>query len=327
MSALDLVAIGTQIVLPVTLIAWLAFRPLSGGVGLLVQALATGLVLTTLLLIGVWMIPPWWTPYLYLTVWFGIVLGGSRLRLRSRKHRDRSFSSALGTLLFAVIGLLCLTLTTQAITGRWIPSGGTATAMRFPLGPGTYLVANGGANSRVNGHVMTLKPTTTRQADYRGQSYGVDLIKIDRLGLRAAGWRPERPAAYAIFGEPVFAPCSGAVIRVSDGQQDMPVPTTDTSRLEGNHVAIQCDGVIVLLAHLRQGSVRVAPGDRVASGAWIGNVGNSGQTTEPHLHIHVQRLPESGALLSGDPLFLTFDGHFPVRNERITIEGTEVSGG
>lgn len=106
---------------------------------------------------------------------------------------------------------------------------------------------------------------------------------------------------------------------------DMPVPETDTSRLKGNHVMIDCGEYAVLLAHFRNGSLRVREGEGVTKGQELGEAGNSGQSTEPHLHVHVQRLPEAGPILSGEPLHLTFDGRFPVRNDRLKIRLMQLS--
>lgn len=60
----------------------------------------------------------------------------------------------------------------------------------------------------------------------------------------------------------------------------------------GNHVTIDHgNGVHSLYAHLRRGSVRVAVGDRVSAGDVIGEVGNSGNTSEPHLHFQLMDRP------------------------------------
>ena len=100
--------------------------------------------------------------------------------------------------------------------------------------------------------------------------------------------------------------------------RDMLVPQPDTTLLEGNHVLVNCGEFAVLLAHLKEGSVRVAVEDYVEVGQKIAEVGNSGQTFEPHLHIHVQRLAHNGeSFVSGEPLHVTFNSVFPVRNLRI----------
>jgi murein DD-endopeptidase MepM/ murein hydrolase activator NlpD len=64
----------------------------------------------------------------------------------------------------------------------------------------------------------------------------------------------------------------------------------DRANAAGNHIVIRVNGVDIhlLLAHLKNGSVSVNIDDRVSKGQPIGKVGNSGNTTEPHLHIHAQ---------------------------------------
>lgn len=222
--------------------------------------------------------------------------------------------------IFCLLGGSASLFITKSLAGRGLPEDAAVIDLSFPMGPGIYLVANGGSDAVINAHFLTLDPKTERQAAYRGQSYAVDFIKINALGFRAAGWRPRNPDAYAIFGQPVLAPCDGQVIQSRDGQVDMVVPEMDHSQIEGNHVTLQCGDVAVFLGHLRQGSVSVSQGDEVVRGDRVGEAGNSGQTGEPHLHIHAQRLPSSGPMLSGDPLYLTLDGIFPIRNQRLVIK-------
>lgn len=316
MNVIDLSAIGLQILLPLALIGWLAFSPLHSRMGFLLQALATGCALFALLLSAVWMIPPWWVPFVYVTFWLVAVLGRGNNRLRASAWLPRTPSAWTAVVGFIALSVWAGSVIVSALAGRHPPSDTRVVDLEFPLGPGEYLVASGGGSAAVNGHFLTLHPTTERQRAYRGQSYAVDLIGLGSWGMRAPGWRPSDPAAYAIFGKTVFAPCDGTVIAAKDGMPDMPVPTTDTSRLEGNHVIVQCGDVAVLLAHFERDSVSVEVGDVVETGQPVGRVGNSGQSTEPHLHIHVQGIPDRGPMLSGDPYFLTFEGDFPVRNER-----------
>lgn len=282
--------------------------------------LATGLVLGALLLTAIWLIPPWWTPYCYLGLWLTTVLFRSPEAMRSSALAPRSGGGRVVLVVLFFVSAGATSAILLALGGRSPPSGQPIVDLSFPMGSGRYLIANGGASAVVNGHFATLQPKTDRQRAYRGQSYAVDIIKLGPWGLRTRGWRPTDPAAYAIFGELVRAPCSGSVLSAVDGKPDMPVPVVDTSLLEGNHVLIHCEEFAVLLAHLQRGSLTVLIEDKVESGQPVGRAGNSGQTNEPHLHIHVQSLAASRSLLSGDPYFLSFDGRFPVRNERITID-------
>ena len=97
---------------------------------------------------------------------------------------------------------------------------------------------------------------------------------------------------YGCYGTPVLAPAHGVITDAHDGEKDeMPgdVPE-DVATPEGNHVAIRMDsGTYLLIAHLKTGSVKVKTGDTVEEGQQIGECGNTGNTSEPHIHIHHQR--------------------------------------
>jgi murein DD-endopeptidase MepM/ murein hydrolase activator NlpD len=89
---------------------------------------------------------------------------------------------------------------------------------------------------------------------------------------------------------------------------DLPPPEADRANAAGNHIVLSCDGMQVELAHFQQGSINVARGAHVSVGQQLGQVGNSGNSTEPHLHIHAVN-PKTGI---GIPV--TFDGRYPTRN-------------
>ena len=97
----------------------------------------------------------------------------------------------------------------------------------------------------------------------------------------------------------------------------MQVPIMDKQNMVGNHVLLRCGAVDILLAHFRQGSVRVNPGQRVSLGDILGEAGNSGNTSAPHLHIHAQQPGPPEAPFSGRPIPMLFDGRFLVRGDRI----------
>ena len=59
------------------------------------------------------------------------------------------------------------------------------------------------------------------------------------------------------------------------------------SALAGNHVIIRVRDVFVAIAHLRAGSLQVAVGDDVTTGQPLAECGNSGNSTEPHVHLQV----------------------------------------
>lgn len=141
-----------------------------------------------------------------------------------------------------------------------------------------------------------------------GQMYAVDLLQSAPDAPTTIGWglRPRRPQTFPSFGQPVLAMAPGAVIRVRDGQRDHGSRHTwplvlwmmivegfvrelaGVSSILGNHVVIEHDdGTYAAYAHLRRGSARVRDGERVQAGEQIGEVGNTGNTSEPHLHVQL----------------------------------------
>ena len=145
----------------------------------------------------------------------------------------------------------------------------------------------------------------------------MDLSGLNSSGFRATGFLPADLKRYSIFGDSILAPCSGEIIQAVDGLPDLRPPEMDRTHMAGNHILMKCRDAWILLGHMKRGTVRVAKGDAVSSGALVGQVGNSGNTAEPHLHIHAQTPGTDAAPLGGEPLQMRFDGRFPHRNDRI----------
>ncbi|HKL69405.1 M23 family metallopeptidase [Salibaculum sp.] len=186
-----------------------------------------------------------------------------------------------------------------------------------PFGSGHFLVAHGGSNTLLNSHLKTLVASVERFRPWHRQSCAVDFFGLGRWGLRARGRRradPRPMRSSAIFHAEVRAPCAGVVVAAEGGMPDFDVPNEDTVNRMGNHLILRCGNAEIVLAHMRQGSIPLSPGDAVALGDRLGEVGNSGASTEPHLHIHAQRpAPERAPPISGAPLALRIDGWFLVR--------------
>lgn len=159
-----------------------------------------------------------------------------------------------------------------------------------------------------------------------GQSFAVDLVNEPRDGSRPpmTWWPPaRRPERFPGFGRDVRSPADGVVVRVHDGARDHwsrnSYPgllylfaeagvreLTGPARILGNHVVLDLgDDVYAALAHLQRGSVTVGPGDRVAAGEVVARCGNSGNSSEPHLHL--QCMDHANVLLA-DGIPFTFEG-------------------
>lgn len=310
--------LAIQIVLPLALLLWLALAPANSLSGYVVQAAGIAVFLFAFALVAQWAVVPWWLPRVYAALLVLAVLA----RLLGGHLSGLAFSpSGVSGWVQMGVSLLLLGLGSwygsAAVAGRELPPV-PVLDIANPFGPGRYLVGNGGSREVVNAHLRTLDPDVERFQAWRGQSYAIDFFGLNSWGTRAAGLRPADPEAYAIFGSAVHAPCPGDVLAVESDMPDFRVPRQDPVNRLGNYVLLRCGDTVIVFAHMRQGSAAVSPGQTVVSGDRLGEVGNSGASTEPHLHIHAQRPAAEGEPpVSGDPLGVTIDGRFLVRNDRI----------
>ncbi len=266
-----------QLTVPLILISLLTWIPARSVIGFVAQVFCCFLTLAVMALQGIWLLPPWWAPFVFATALaVAAWLGWRRIRPYSNL-RPSSWGAWIMLALFVLLGTASGYGTITALRSRITPAKGVVN-LAFPLQPGRYLVVNGGSNSSTNAHLETLDAAVPRYRAWRGQSYGVDLVALNGFGLRARGVQPSDPRAYFIFGARVLAPCAGAVIIAMDGLQDMQVPEVDSAHLAGNHVLLRCVEADVLLGHLQRGSVQVRAGAKVNVGDWLGLVGNSGNT-------------------------------------------------
>jgi hypothetical protein len=292
-------------------LVWLAFgRHATKARSIVVAALVATYVLA-IGIAGLWLVLPWWLPFAYgaAVVW-GIArrLPGNHVTTQRLRVSGLAVTVLIGGLTMLLVGIVGLALASRRPPGDPID-------VTFPLGSGTYFVVNGGSQALTNAHLGTLEGE--RFAPYRGQSYGVDLVRINRVGLRVPGLLPADPAAYFIYGDPVLAPCRGRVVFVEDGAGDMSPPQADRAHMAGNHVILECGSVWIVLGHLQRRSVAVHVGQITELGHVLGLVGNSGNTGEPHLHVHAQRPGSTIAPLSGEPVPIRLGGRYLVRNDRI----------
>ena len=123
------------------------------------------------------------------------------------------------------------------------------------------------------------------------QRYALDIVQGNSLGLRARKGNPKELNDYYIYNSIVYSPCSGIVITAIDQYKDLVPGQMDPEHPAGNyHPPCHCNewGQMRLFCwqHLMQGSFFVKEGDSIQKGQPLAKVGNSGNTSEPHLHIH-----------------------------------------
>ena len=168
--------------------------------------------------------------------------------------------------------------------GRWVAVGG-------PLGP----------------HRRALQPING--ALRNGQRFAVDFSALlDAKGRTHVG-NSSRNSSYFNYGQPVLAVGAGKVVDAVDRYPDQ-IPNhnvhVSTEAGDGNHVIIKLgNGVFAAYAHLKPGSVRVRVGQRVRAGQVLGQLGNSGETSGPHLHFQLMTRP---SVADSDGLPFVLDG-------------------
>lgn len=96
---------------------------------------------------------------------------------------------------------------------------------------------------------------------------------------------------FGSFGAEVVAPASGTIVEAIDSEADHGINEESNGSMVGNHIYIKLDDTdtFLVLAHLKQNSISVRQGEHVEEGTIVAEVGNSGNSSEPHLHIHHQR--------------------------------------
>lgn len=284
-----------QVVLPAIFIISLWKINVKNRLDWMIQLLFTLTFIVWITLTGPWDWFGIYFRYLWLIIAMPVIyISWKRVRLlpfRTKLTGSGKFLRGINIVLFLVFALY----TISAFNGMTVKE--EAIELSFPLKNGTYYVGQGGSTTQMNYH-----------NSYEPQSYAIDIVKLNYFGARADDIYPDDLEKYEIFGDILYCPCNGTVLETRDHLKDLTPPDSNPDQPEGNYLAIQCDGsdATLYIAHMKEGSITVAENDTVAEGYPIGLVGNSGNTTEPHLHIHVEK--------DGIGIPIRFDGNFLVRN-------------
>lgn len=261
-------------------------------------------LMTTLLIVWIFQTGAWsWIGYYFRFLLLGLLVVAVIFSWRKARplpfkmsySNKQKFSLGISTLLVLVFGTNTILVSTSYTSNE------TMLALDFPLHDGTYIIVQGGAHVQMNYH----------QA-YEPQKYALDILALNSLGMRAKGLNPKELEQYEIFNHSIYSPCDGIVVDTENHLPDLMPPETDIENATGNYVALTCDhaaDTVVYLAHMQEVSVAVREGEKVETGQLIGKVGNTGNTSEPHLHIHAEK--------EGVGVPLEFHNRFLVRNSLI----------
>ncbi|TQR31244.1 M23 family metallopeptidase [Lysinibacillus sphaericus] len=167
-----------------------------------------------------------------------------------------------------------------------------------------WFVVWGGTNEFVNYHYV-----------YESQRYAYDLVKVqDGESYQNSQIRNED---FYAFDEDLIAPADGKVVKVVDGIKDNVPGEMDEHNPAGNYVVIEhANHEFSMIAHFKKNSILVKSGDNVTEGQLIGKCGNSGNSSEPHIHFQVMDSPD---LVYGKSIRILFkDGKKPIQGDTVS---------
>ena len=291
------------IALPVIFSLWLGLSKQVSKLHWLFLTILVGAYCWSLWTLGLWfwfhVNLKWIVPVLFV----GAVLASLRHLSGVPNLPPRKVGALINLGILFLIGGLFTLQALAVLGGSKNPAGSIDLA--FPLEGGRFVVGHGGDSPLVNYHNA-----------YKSQAYALDILGLNSSGRRANGVFPENLEDYAIYGARIVSPCNGHVVETDDGHENqIPGIPNEPKFPAGNHVVISCHNVNIVLAHMQPGSLKVSEGDMVETGDLVGLVGNSGNTSEPHLHVHAEQGGTDTPVLKGVGVPLTFERRFLIRND------------
>jgi len=196
---------------------------------------------------------------------------------------------------------------TEVLEGTTTPVERAAVSISPPV-RGEWAAFNGPSNA--SGHRRLVLALDGHTAS--GQRFAIDFLQVDSLGSsRRPGTEASKNSNYYAYGTELLAVADGVVAATKDSiPENVPggrAVKIDLITVGGNFVGIDIGGgTYALYAHVQPGSLRVKVGDRVKRGQVIALLGNSGNSTEPHVHFQIADGP-SFLAAEGLPYAADFD--------------------
>ena len=176
-----------------------------------------------------------------------------------------------------------------------------------------WTVIWGGDTKELNYHVVS-----------PAQKNAFDIIITDAKG-RSYKTDGKTNEDYYAFGKELLAPCDGEIVLVVDGVKENVVGEMNTFNVGGNMVIIKtASNEFLVFCHFKHQSIKVKEGQKIKQGQLLGLCGNTGNSSEPHLHFHIQNIEDlntaTGAKCYFEKLFVNGqlkEDYSPIKNEKI----------
>ncbi|MEN8857225.1 MAG: peptidoglycan DD-metalloendopeptidase family protein [Flavobacteriaceae bacterium] len=175
-----------------------------------------------------------------------------------------------------------------------------------------WTVVWGGTSVEQNYHVA-----------YNNQKYAYDLLMMEEgKSFKNDGKSNDD---YFVFGKQVIAPCDATIVEVITGVKDNIPGELNPKQLTGNTVVLKtANAEFLLFAHFKEKSIQVKVGQQVKAGDLLGLCGNSGNSSEPHLHLSLQNVKNMMEAQGGKLFFENIkvngkikEDYLPVKNDKI----------
>ena len=187
------------------------------------------------------------------------------------------------------------------------------TKMTLPF-KGEWTVTWGGDTKELNYHVESV-----------AQKNAFDILIKDEQGSTHKG-SGEANEDYYAFGKELYAPCDGEVVLVVDGVKDNIPGVLNPIYIPGNTVIIKtANGEFAFFAHFKQNSITVKQGQKIVTGELLGLCGNSGNSSEPHLHFHLQNVEDMTKATGAKCYFDILNVNGSLKSDYSPVKGEKIS--
>ena len=187
------------------------------------------------------------------------------------------------------------------------------TPLKLPFN-GEWTVVWGGDTKELNYHVES-----------EAQKNAFDILIKDKAGSTHRSDGQNNDDYYA-FGKEIISPCAGEVVLMVDGIKDNKPGELNPIYVPGNSVIIRTvNNEYLLFAHFKHQSIKVKEGDKISIGQLLGLCGNSGNSSEPHLHFHIQNVENMNVATGVKCYFEAIKVNGEIRKDYSPIKGEKIS--